>query len=154
MSDTKYLEVRDGTNGGITTGLQYSTLVKGNLNLKDGTVISDTSYVPGYAAAVKAYAYITTPNSGATIYGTGISAITYTGTAGQFVVTLATSQNISTYTVVTGINGEGATAYDVNKPSKVAVTQISATQFQVTCIRVDNKDRINPLALNFAVFYN
>ena len=154
ISDTKYLEVRDGTNGGISTGLQYSTLVKGNLNLKDGTVISDTSYVPGYGAAVKAYAYITTPNSGATIYGTGISAITYTGTAGQFVITLATNQGISTYTVVTGINGEGATAYDVNKPSKVAVTQISATQFQVTCIRVDNKDRINPLALNFAVFYN
>jgi hypothetical protein len=154
ISDTKFLEVRDGTNGGISTGLQYSTVIKGSLNLKDGTVIADTSYVPGYAMAVKAYAYITTPNSGPTIYGTGISAITYTGTAGQFVVTLATDQGIGAYTVVTGINGEGATAYDVNKPSKVAVTQISATQFQVTCIRVDNKDRINPLALNFAVFYN
>jgi hypothetical protein len=55
ISDTKYLQVSDGSDGGYPGTLTYSTKIKGNLNLVDGTVYSATSTAPGYAPAVKAF---------------------------------------------------------------------------------------------------
>jgi hypothetical protein len=55
ISDTKYLQVSDGSDGGYPANLSYGTKIKGNLNLVDGTVFSATSTAPGYAPAVKAF---------------------------------------------------------------------------------------------------
>ena len=55
VSDTKYLQISDGSDGGAPANLTYSTKIKGNLNLVDGTVFSDLTTAPGYAPAVKAF---------------------------------------------------------------------------------------------------
>ena len=65
VSDTKYLEISDGSNGGYPGTFTYSTKIKGNLNLVDGTVFCDNSYVLGYAPAVKAFGTFNYNSSGA-----------------------------------------------------------------------------------------
>jgi hypothetical protein len=55
ISDTRYLQVSEGLDGGAAANLTYSTKIKGNLNLVDGTVFSDLTTAPGYAPAVKAF---------------------------------------------------------------------------------------------------
>ena len=154
LNSNKYLKVSNGTDGGAGSTLDYSTSIKGNLNVKDGTIISDTSQIPGWGPAVKVFAYLSSLTSATPSYnGYGVTAINKSGT-GQYTVTI-NDQGTTNYTVVTGILGEnGGTAFDVNQASKIAVKVISATQFQITTIRVDNKDRIDPTAIYFSVLYN
>jgi hypothetical protein len=55
VSGDKYLQVSDGTDGGALGNLTYSTIVKGNLNLVDGTLFSSLSKISGYGPAAKAF---------------------------------------------------------------------------------------------------
>ena len=153
ISDTKYLQVVNGTDGAYPGNIEYSTLIKGSLNLKDGLLFSDTSYIAGFGPAVKAFGYftnlgVTTP----TVTGYGIVGITKNNT-GQYTVTI-NNQGTVNYTILTGIFGEnGATDFDVNQASKIAVKMKDASTIQVTTIRVDNKDRITPAAFYLAILY-
>ena len=69
ISDTKYLQISDGSDGGAPGNLTYSTKIKGNLNLVDGTVFSDLSTAPGYAPAVKAFCRLLYNGGGAGTIG-------------------------------------------------------------------------------------
>jgi hypothetical protein len=69
VSDTKYLQISDGSDGGAPGNLTYSTKIKGNLNLVDGTVFSDLSTAPGYAPAVKAFCRLLYNGGGAGTIG-------------------------------------------------------------------------------------
>jgi hypothetical protein len=69
ISDTKYLQVSDGSDGGYPANLSYGTKIKGNLNLVDGTVFSATSTAPGYAPAVKAFCRLKYNGGGAGTIG-------------------------------------------------------------------------------------
>jgi hypothetical protein len=153
VSDTKYLQISDGSDGGYPANIAYATKIKGNLNLMDGNVISDLSTVPGYAPAVKAHGYftnlgVTTP----TFVGIGIASITKSIGAGTYTITLSTPQYSTAYTILTGILGEnGGTQFDVYHAAKIGVRVLSTTQFEITTIRTDNKDRINPGAIYIAI---
>jgi hypothetical protein len=69
ISDTRYLQVSEGLDGGAPANLTYSTKIKGNLNLVDGTVFSDLSTAPGYAPAVKAFCRLKYNGGGAGTIG-------------------------------------------------------------------------------------
>ena len=132
VSDTKYLQVSDGTTGGYPGTFTYSTIIKGNLNLADGKVFSDNSYVLGYAPAVKAFGTFNYNSSGGGNQGNvsfysitnsfGCNTTPVLGGGGKYLTVFFTADiGTSNYTVVLtprfGTTGWGATVQTYTKTS-------------------------------------
>ena len=148
-----------GVSANLTAGLELkgALWLRGDINDATdkywGKAFTDSSYTYGLPASVKAFGYFT--NLGAStpsVNGYGIVSITKNGT-GQYTVTI-NDQGTVNYTILTGIFGEnGATDFDVNQASKIAVKMKDASTIQVTTVRVDNKDRITPAAFYLGILY-
>jgi hypothetical protein len=94
VSDTKYLQVSDGSDGGALSSLTYGAKIKGNLNLVDGTVFSDTSRTVGYAPAIKAFGSLR--YTGASGVGAQMTNINYYTIDGAYGVTSNAIASINT----------------------------------------------------------
>jgi hypothetical protein len=72
-SDTRYIRLStdpiEYEQGGASSNITYGVAVKGTLNIKDGTIISDTSTAPGWGPGIKAFCRLIYNGGGAGTIG-------------------------------------------------------------------------------------
>ena len=166
IDGSKYLEVRNGNDlfdATTSATSDYSTAVKGDIRL-DGLFVKNhfsTSfykYYPSLVAQCTAYSYGGSPilfrvmNAAYPFYfdGDGVSSITRNST-GVFTVTLkrrSVNQQFPNV-IVSGTGEQYDTAYT---STKYSVVFLDNYRFKIRCVRVDNRDMVDPYTLNIAVF--
>jgi hypothetical protein len=166
IDGSKYLEVRNGNDlFDFTTSVtsDYSTSIKGDMRF-DGLFVKNQygstyfKYYPSLVAQCTAYSYGGSPvvfkvmNAAFPFYfdGDGVSSITR-NSVGVFTVTLKRKSINQQFpnVIVSGTGEQYDTAYT---STKYSVVFLNNYQFKIRCVRVDNRDMVDPFTLNIAVF--